>query len=339
MKLKPEQLAGHLKKGLAPVYLVGGDEPLQVEESCDAIRKQAREAGYTEREVMSVEKGFDWNQLTQSAGSMSLFGDKKILELRMPAGKPGKEGAKAFAEYLDHLPEDTLLMVICGKLDSATVKTKWVQSLEKAGVMIQVWPVDANRLPDWIAQRMRSRGLQASGEAISLLSERVEGNLLAAAQEIEKLLLLHGSGRVDVDAVAASVADSARFSLFDLVDHALAGRQERVVRMLNGLRGEGVEPILILWALTREIRSLALMSTSLSQGMAVEAVLARHRVWEKKKPLMKSALKRHSRARWYGLLRKCAQIDRIIKGAAVGKPWDELLQLGLWLAGRPLLRA
>lgn len=339
MKLKPEQLAAHLKKGLAPVYLVCGDEPLQVEESCDAIRKQAREEGFTEREVLTVEKGFDWSALAQSAGSMSLFGDRKILELRMPTGKPGKEGAKAFGEYVQNLSDDTVLMVICGKLDASTMKTKWVKSLEEAGVLIQVWPIDAARLPMWIEQRMRSRGLQGSKEAISLLAERVEGNMLAAAQEIEKLLLLQGSGRVDVDAVAASVADSARFSLFDLVDHALAGRDERVVRMLNGLRGEGVDPVLILWALTREIRSLAQMSTSLSQGQGIEAVLARHRIWEKKKPLMKSALKRHSRGRWYSLLRKCAHIDRIIKGAAVGKPWDELLQLGLLVAGRPLLRA
>lgn len=334
MKIRPDQLSSHLQKPLSPIYLVGGDEPLQVQESCDAIRVVAREQGYTEREVMSVERGFAWDMVLQSADSMSLFGDKKIIELRMPTGKPGDQGGKMLRAYAERPAEDTLLIVICGKLDAATLRTKWAQALEKAGVLIQVWPIEAARLHDWVQTRMRQRGLQASNEAISILVERVEGNMLAAAQEIDKLLLLYGPSRLEADAVADAVADSARYSIYNLVDTALTGRADKTLHMLNGLRAEGVDPVLVLWALSREIRCLSNMALDVRKGAAIEAVLSQQRVWERRKPVVREALKRHGLGRWYGFLQQCARIDRLIKGQELGKPWDELLQLGLSVAGK-----
>lgn len=338
MKLKPEQIAAHLNKGLAPVYLLAGDEPLQLLEAGDAIRAHARSQGFTEREVLTVDKGFDWDSLLQASGSMSLFGDKRILELKMPGGKPGDKGSKALQAYVADLPPDTILLVICGKLESAATRSKWCQALERVGAFIQVWPVEIAQLPQWVMGRMQARGMQATREAATLLADRVEGNLLAAAQEIEKLLLLHGQGRIDVDEVAAAVTDSARFNIFSLVDCALAGKPQRLARMLNGLRGEGIDPILVHWALTREIRSLTGMAAELAAGDTIESVLARHRVWERRKPLLRGVLKRHSLKAWRAQLQRCALLDRVIKGAELGNRWDELLQLGMWLSGAAFIR-
>jgi len=339
MKIKPEQLDKHLQQTLAPIYLVGGDEPLQVLEACDAIRQRARQQGFTEREVRTVERGFAWQEVLQVAGSMSLFGDKKIIELRMPTGKPGDEGAKVLRQYAAQPPEDTLLMVICGKLDSASLRTKWAQELEQSGVLVQVWPIEAGQLHDWVQARMKTRGMQASRDAVSLLVERVEGNLLAAVQEIDKLHLLHGPGRIDAEAVAEAVSDSARYSIYSLVDTALTGHADKTSKIINGLRSEGVEPVLLLWALSREIRSLARMAGEVRKGVPIESVLTQQRVWERRKPLVREALKRHSLGRWYGFIQHCACIDRIIKGVEVGKPWDELLQLGLSIAGTAVLES
>ncbi|NOY67587.1 MAG: DNA polymerase III subunit delta [Gammaproteobacteria bacterium] len=337
MKLRPDQLSSHLQKQLAPIYFIGGDEPLQVQESADAVRAAAREQGFTEREVMTVERGFVWEEVMQAADSMSLFGDKKILELRLPTGKPGDQGGKVLRQYAANPPEDTLLMIVSGKLDSGSLRTKWAKEIEKAGVLIQVWPIEAARLHDWVQTRLRQHGMQASNEAISILVERVEGNMLAAAQEIDKLLLLHGPVRLEAEAVADAVADSARYSIYNLVDTALTGRADKTLHMLNGLRSEGVDPVLVLWALSREIRSLSNMALDVRKGAAIEAVLNQQRVWEKRKPMVRDALKRHGLGRWYAFLQHCAKIDRVIKGQELGKPWDELLQLGLSIAGKQVI--
>lgn len=332
MRIKPEQLEAHLAKGLAPLYVIVGDEPLQSREAADAIRHFARQQGFEDREVLHVDRGFDWNTLLEAAGNLSLFSQRRMLDVRMP-GKPGDAGAKALTAYTQQVPEDTVLLLTCGKLDRGATRAKWFQALEQAGVVIQVWPIDARFLPDWIQRRMHSRGLQPSRDAVSMLAERIEGNMLAAAQEIEKLLLLHGPGRIDAETVGTSVADSARFNVFGLVDAALAGQTERVVRMLNGLRSEGIAAALVCWALGREIRTLAVMAQELRSGGGIEPVLAHHRVWDRRKPLLRSALKRTSPDEWYALVCQCGRAERVIKGAAVGTPWDELLQLGVQLSG------
>ncbi len=336
MQLRPEQLSAHLEKSLAPVYLIHGEELLIVQEAADAIRASARAQGYSEREVFNVEKGFDWDQLLEAGNSLSLFAEKRILEVRIPTGKPGDAGGKALRAYAERPAEDILLMVICGKLETAQRKAKWVTDLDDAGVSITCWGVDARQLPNWISQRMQQVGLKPSAGAVQLLAERVEGNLLAAAQEIDKLVLLHGTGTLDEQAIASAVSDSARFDVFGLVDSALEGHSARCMRMLDGLRAEGVEPVVISWALARELRSLAQMAWGMAQGDTAAAVMNRYKVWRNRQPLVGKALRRYKLAAWQLLLGKCAEIDRIVKGQAPGNAWDELVQLCLGLSGTRL---
>ena len=336
MQIKPEQLNAQLKKGLAPVYFVSGDEPLLVQEACDAIRAAARQAGCSEREVHHVETGFDWQGFLQAGDAMSLFADRKLIELRLPTGKPGDKGSKALQAYADRPSEDNILLIISGKLEGSQRNTKWYKALDKAGATVTIWPMDVRQLPGWAMRRMKDKGLQPSQDAVALLVERVEGNLLACAQEIEKLLLLHGEGKIDVDQVAASVADSSRFDIYKLVDGALQGDAARTSRIINGLKGEGVEPVLVLWALSREIRAMESMAFGISQGANLGQVLAKHRVWDKRKPLVQSGLKRHPLPAWQAMLKRCAEVDGMIKGGRPGNVWDELLELSLWLGGTRL---
>ncbi len=338
MKIKPEQLAGQFKKGLAPLYIISGDEPLLVQEASDLVRKFAREAGCHERIVMTVEKGFDWHSLSQESGGMSLFAEKRLLELRLPTGKPGDAGGKALRAYAEAPATDDILLIVAGKVDTKSQQTKWYKTLEAAGVAVPIWPLDVQQLPAWINRRMKANNMQPVGEAAQVLAERVEGNLLACAQEIDKLFLIHGAAEIDADMIVDAVANSARFDVFGLVDTALAGNGERVARMMTGLRSEGVEPILILWALAREIRTLSSMSFEVSRGISPDQVMRNQRVWENRKPLIKKGLRRSPRQWWY-LLHRAGQIDRMIKGQATGNVWDELLQLGLMMAGIRLVKA
>ncbi len=266
MQIQPEQLESRLRGALAPVYFISGDEPLRVMEAADAVRSRARAAGFEEREVLSVNAGFDWNSLAAAAGSLSLFSPRRVLDLRLPGGKPGEAGAKALRAYAEAPPEDTLLLITSGKLEPAARKSRWVQALDQAGVVVFVWPLDRRQLPAWVRTRLKRRGLEATPEAAALLAERVEGNLLACVQEIDKLYLLQGAGRVDARDIANAVADSARFDVYDLVDTALAGDGARGVRILNGLQGEGVAPAVVLWALARDLRQLAAHGASAGRG-------------------------------------------------------------------------
>jgi DNA polymerase-3 subunit delta len=338
MQLRPEQLEAHLKKTLAPVYFISGDEPLRVLEAADAVRAAARARGYTEREVMTVQAGFDWHSLLAEAGNLSLFAERTVIDLRLPSGKPGDAGAKALREYAERPPEDTLLLVTAGKLEPAARKSKWLLALEQAGVVILVWPMNADEFPGWVEARMRRCGLVPTSAAVRLLAERVEGNLLAGAQEIEKLYLLRGAGPLDAPDILQLVADQARYDVYGLVDAALAGQAARCVHILQGLQAEGTVPVVVLWALARELRQLASMAAQLAAGQAVPAVLAKYQVWANRKGLVGNALQRLPVAQCRRLLRQCAVLDRVCKGQAGGNAWDELLQLILQLAGRPVLQ-
>jgi DNA polymerase-3 subunit delta len=339
MNLRFDDLPNQLSQGLKPIYIISGDEPLQVGEACDAIRQQARGQGFTEREVMHVEKGFDWEQFLAASNSLSLFSDQRLIELRIPSGKPGDKGSKALQEYVANPAPDTVLLIIAGKIEKAAQKSKWYKALDAIAVSVQVWPVEAKMLPQWIRRRMQTKGMQPAADAVTLLAERVEGNLLAAAQEIDKLLLLHGEGPVDFAAMADSVADSARYDIYGLVDTALSGDSKRVVRMLAGLKAEGAETVLLLWALTREIRTLEAMTAQMEQGERLEQVMAKYRVWPKRKPLVNAGLRRHNRRTWLRLLQQAAQVDLMIKGRKTGNVWDELLQLCLMIAGVRLFKS
>jgi len=339
MRLGIQQLDQQLATSLAPVYFLTGDEPLQMMEAADAIRAHAREQGYTEREVFTAEKGFDWETLIAASDSLSLFAERRILDLRIPSGKPGREGGQALRDYASRLPEDTILLIQSGKLDREQLKSAWVKALEKEGVLVQIWPLDLSQTQDWIRRRMQSRGLQPTDDAVVFLAERVEGNLLAAAQEVDKLALLHTSGPLDAETVLASVADQARYSIFDLVDAVLAGDVRRSVRMLEGLRGEGVEAILVLWGLAREIRGLCDLAGQVDRGQSVERAMEIARVWNQRKPLVRQAVNRLDARTWHALLHQCAELDRSLKGVGEGRIWDELLQLCLRACGEPLFDA
>jgi DNA polymerase-3 subunit delta len=333
MKLAPAQLAKHLQGGLAPVYIVSGDDPLLCQEAADAIRTAARQQGFDERQVFSADASFDWGTLLQAGASMSLFAEKRLLELRLPSGKPGDKGAAALMEYCARPAEDTVLLISLPKLDGSAQKTKWGKALVEGAQtqFIQIWPVDSNQLPQWIRQRLSQSGLAATQDAVELIAARVEGNLLAAAQEIEKLKLMAEDGQITVETVQGAVADSARFDVFGLVDAILNGEPAHALRMLEGLRGEGVEPPVILWA-------LANISLQYSQGTPLDKCFSQARppVWDKRKPLMSKALQRHSAQRWAQLLLEAQRIDAQIKGQAAGSPWMSLSRLALLMSGQRL---
>jgi len=337
MQIKVEQLKAQLRQGLQPVYFVYGDEPLLVQEACDLIRTAARASGCTEREVYSVESGFNWGDFLEAGDAMSLFSERKLLELRMPTGKPGDQGSKAFVRYCERPSPDNVLLIQAGKLDAAARRAKWYKALEAAGGVVQIWPLDIKQLPGWAMRRMKQKNLIASQEAVALLVERVEGNLLACAQEIEKLLLLFGPGQISFDQVANSVADSSRFDIYKLVDNALQGDAVRTTRIIHGLKAEGVEPVLLLWALTREIRAMAEMAFEVAIGGGVEQAISKARVWDKRKPLVRSALQRHRVIVWQRMLQRCGVVDSMIKGGQIGNVWDEMLDLSLWLGGLRVL--
>ncbi|MBL1265514.1 DNA polymerase III subunit delta [Candidatus Methylomicrobium oryzae] len=330
MRLKPEQTAQHLRGNkLAPVYLVSGDEPQQIAEITDAIRKAAQEAGYLEREIFSQDSGFSWNDLPAAAYATSLFADRKVIDLRLPSGSPGTEGAKVLAAYCERLPEDTLLLITSGKLTAASLKTRWFQALERVGVFIQVWPLEGEDLQRWLQQRLQLRGINTDNEGLKLLTGRIEGNLLAAAQEIEKLYILYGAGFLDTVKIADAVADSSRHDVFKLADSLLAGHPGRITKILAGLKEEDVAPPVVLWSITREARLLCKLKREIAAGKNRDAAMQAQQIWDKRKALVSHALERLSEAALHRILVLSAKADREIKGQQPGDPWQSLLQICL----------
>jgi len=334
VKLQPQQLDAHLKQGLASVYFISGDEPLQLQEAADAIRVAAQTEGYSERQVMHVEPGFDWNQLLAEASALSLFAEKRIIDLRMPSAKPGREGGAALKAYTQSLPPDTLLLIQAGKLEGSARNSAWVKALDKAGVMIQVWPLNAGQTQQWLDRRLRTAGLHPDRDAVQLLSGRIEGNLLAAAQEVEKLRLLHEPGPLSADDVVSAVTDSARYTAFEMVDTALQGNHAHAVKMLQGLREEGVNEVPILWTLSRDIRLLTDYTELQARGENPDRAL--QSAWRNRHGLLKQAARRLTMETCHALLAQCAQLDAVTKGQAAGNSWDGLLQLVSSLSGKKL---
>jgi len=332
MRLKPEQIAAALQKGLAPVYFISGDEPLQLGEMADAVRAAARKEGYDSREVLVADSSFSWNELTESAGALSIFADKKIIDLRLPSGTPGADGSKALIAYCERLPEDTLLLITAAKMAGASLKARWFQALDKVGCVIQVWPLEGQDLIRWLQQRMQRRGLQAETEGIKILASRIEGNLLAAAQEIEKLYVLYGEGRLSNQQISDAVADSSRFDVFKLMDSVLAARVGRIFKILSGLQAEGVAAPVVLWALTREARVLIRIKQALAQGQNRAVVFKNNQIWDKRQQLVSDALNRLGDSDLNSILTLSAKADRQIKGQQQGEPWETLLAVCLMFA-------
>ena len=341
MKVWPEKLEQHLAGGLGHAYVVAGDEPLLRQEAADQVRNAARAAGFDERELHDVDARYDWSSLAVASGNLSLFATRRLLELRL--SKPlGVEGGKAVKAFCDQAADDTLLLLIAPKIDGKATRTAWYKALEKGAAVIPIYPVDGDKLMDWVERRLRLKGLQPEPAAVRLLAEREEGNLLACVQDIEKLALLHDPGPITADQVAEAVSDNARFDVFALGDAALGGQMERVVRILATLRGEGVATVLVLWVLSKELRTLAAMQADMAGGKSLDQVLGdrRYQVWPKRRAMVADALRRVSPGRCRRLLEWAARIDGDIKSSAPSAPWDGLLALGVGLAarGRPPLR-
>lgn len=327
MRVTTDQLPRALEKALAPAWLVVGDEPLLVGEAADAIRARARTLGYTGRDLFFVERNFDWSELLASSQSMSLFAERRIIEVKMPSSRPGKEGGAVLAQLVTDPAPDTLLLVVTGRPERDTWSTAWFKAFEKKGVVVRTAPVEIGQLPQWIVARAGRHGLAIDPEGARLLAERVEGNLLAAYQEIEKLSLLHSGGTLNAEHVAAAVANSARYDVFQLGEAALDGDAPRSLRILEGLRAEGAEPALVLWALCRELRAIAeaRRNPDAAAGYGQKA--------ERRAALVARALRRVASEPLAPHFAAAGRIDRQIKGLGQGDPWTGLTGLTAALAG------
>ena len=332
MNLDPEQLPRHLGRQLAPLYVVFGDEPLLVLEAADRIRAAAARQGHTERELLMVESGFEWRRLWATGASLSLFATRRLVELRIP-GSPGVEGGEALITYAADLPPDTITLISLAKIDRRGRETRWFKALDEAGVVIQAERVTADRLPRWLIGRLEQQGQQADAATLAFITARVEGNLLAAHQEVQKLALLFPEGPLDFQAVRNAVLDVARYDVFDLGPAVLAGDVVRVSRMLDGLQAEGVGPPLVLWALAEEARALLAVGRATRGGKSVQQACRELRVWGERQNLLPQALKRIDAATARRALAQAVRTDRVAKGVARGDVWDELKGLGLLLAG------
>jgi DNA polymerase-3 subunit delta len=323
MALKIEQLATSLQRGLAPIYLVGGEEPLLLQECCDQIREAARAQGFVERELLQVESGFDWSELQQVAAP-SLFASQKIIDLRLRTGKPGRDGAKVLGEWADDPDPNIILLVSCEKWDAGSRKSKWASKLEKAGQRLDIWPIKAQDLPGWLEQRMRQHGMQPEPDVLRILADRLEGNLLAARQEIDRLALIKGAGVVTVDDVMKVVADSSRFDAFTLAEHMLSGNLRDGLRVAAGLKRMDTPIPLLLGALLKELKTTEAFRLAMRAGEQETMVFRRLNIWYNRQNIVRAAARRLHTRKLYEAFKLLALMDRQSKGRAAGDAWQSL---------------
>ena len=356
MKLNSDQLTSFFqqnanKQNSPKVFLLTGDEPYQLMEAADAIRAHAQQTGYTERDILHADNSFKWGELSGVSNSLSLFSEKKFIDLRVEMKTPGKAGSQAIRDYMDNVPEDKILLIQTPKLAAAARNAAWVKAIDKQGVVIQVWELSAPQTMAWISKKMRQYGMRATPDSVRLLTERVEGNLLAAFQEINKLKLLFQKGDaqqegqqtetlIDEEQVLAAVSDSSRFSIFDLSNAVMAGDLARVQHIHHNLKEEGVPIQLILWTLSDLSRQLYTASFNLRNGMTASQVVAK--MPRPRQRPFQTALQRMKDENWNAILKKNSDIDRLSKGQGeiankgLGRVWSELLELALILAGSKL---
>ncbi len=343
MKIRGDQLSSTLAKQSAPLYWLAGDEILLLREAADEVRRYWREAGFTEREVFHVEQGFDWSDFLYQLDAMSLFAERKLLELRLYTAKLDAKGREAITTWLDKAPDDYRVLITGPRIDSSVLSAKWFKNLDDKLVMVQIWPIDRARLPAWLRQRLAAAGIQPDDDALQILTDRVEGNLLAAEQEIEKLALLGSvklgaepgaNKRMTGNDVLRLVSDSSRYDLGKLADAALRGDAERAQRVLGGLRAEGAFPLLILAVLARELRQLLTILDQIDQGHEIGQAMSAARIWQSRKPIVSQALKRLTADKAQQMLEHCKLIDHSVKGLHRANPWDELSLLVLRLTQR-----
>ena len=333
MRISTEQLNQHLAREVKALYTVHGSETLLALEACDRIRAAARAQGYSEREILTVDSGFRWSELALAGSSQSLFSTRKLLELRVPTGKPGTDGSAALQSYCERLPADTVSLVQLPDVDWRSQKSAWFEALDAAGVVVEARRVPRKTLPQWLAGRLNAQKQEADAETLGFIADRVEGNLMAAYQEVQKLSLLFPPGKISYEDVRDAVLDVARYDVFNLGEVMLEGDPVRLSRMLDGLKGEGAAPPLVLWALAEEIRMIGKVVSGVTAGKTAQAVIREARIRGlAHQNLMQSSHSRCSTAQVTAALRHAAAIDRMIKGLAKGDVWDELLHLGLRFA-------
>ena len=331
VRTSPDALSSGLSRGLRSAYLVTGSEPLLIAEACDAIRAAARERGHEDREVHFLERGFDWNALLADAANLSLFATRRLIELRL-GPTPDAEAGRALAGLAEHPPEDSLL-IVSGELERKSLGATWVKAFEQHGVLVVAQTVDRPALPGWIRDRLARKGVTLAGAAAELLADRVEGNLLAAQQEIERIALLMPGASLHEADVAELVADSARYDVFELAAAAFSGQAERALRILAGLRAEGREPPLILWALLQDLRGLSRVLQRAAHERSLDAVFRAENIWSSRQGPLRAALRRLTRADVDQLLVAAAEADRIAKGNLRGDAWVALESLVARIAG------
>ena len=331
MRIDSEQLPQHLARGIKPLYAIVGDEMLLALEAADKLRATAIAQGFDERRVLIAESDFDWGELAMLGSSMSLFAPKRMLDLRIPTGKPGKEGSEALQKLAARLPADTIVMISLPGLDRQAQASKWFEALDGAGVIVHAAAVKRARLSGWLTERLAGQKQTADARTLEFLVSRTEGNLMAAFQELQKLALLFPAGPLPFEDVKNAVLDVARYDVFELGPTLLKGERAHFVRMLDGLQGEGVAAPLVLWAIAEETRALAKVRAALDAGQPLAPAMRDARVWGARQDLMPAALRRLTSAQLLALLCRAASTDRMIKGLASGDVWDALMQIGLEL--------
>jgi DNA polymerase-3 subunit delta len=334
--LRPENLAAHLARGVAPLYVVHGDEPLQALEAGDAIRAAARRSGCDERDVLVVERDFKWDAFVAAHANRGLFGGRKLIDLRIPGGKPGVDGARALERYAADPSPDAVALITLPRLDRATQSAAWFTAIAAAAVTIAVQPLAREALPAWIAERLARQDQRASREVLAFLADHCEGNLLAARQEIEKLALLLPPGELDAEAVEAAVADVARYDVFQLSEAWLGGDASRALRILAVLRDEGEPVTLAVWQLAEDLHALASVQADVARGAPMPTALRNARAWGRRQQALERAAGRVGATDLAALVVGAARLDALAKGLGRGDAWDELAAVALALAGKPL---
>lgn len=333
MKISYDQLTSHLQHELVPVYLVTGEETLLVEEACTLIKTAADKLGYEECIRLIVGSGFDWSLFREAYESGSLFSDRQCVVLQLASTKLSEEGKNILLQSIEKSNSHKILIVVAGKLEAAVSRNAWVKAIEKLGVWIPIWPLLAAHIAPWVMERLKRHGLEADAQGIQLLIAHTQGNLWATAQAVEKLALLYAPGCLTEAQIRQVSVDNAHYDVFDWVDILLKGNEALALRMLSAFRGEGVEPTLILWALTRELRQLLSVKRSVIRGQSMAQAMVASGVWEKRKSLFSRAVQKHSLETFYCALQLASRLDRMIKGAMKGDVWDELADLSLLIAG------
>jgi len=334
MRLDSEQLLREPPRDLAALYTIVADEPLLALEAGDLLRARAREAGYSERTLLTVESGFEWGSLAAAGASLSLFAERRLIELRIPTGKPGVSGAEALERYSAALAPDTVTLVHLPAMDWKAVQAGWFLSLEKSGILVEAKPVDRARLPRWLAGRLARQQQSADDETLQFIADRVEGNLLAAWQEVQKLGLLLPAGKLAHEEVRKAVLDVARFDIGNVSAALLGADAAQYVRVLDGLQAEGAGLPLVLWTLASDLRAAYTVVAATARGVPIANALREARVFGPRRATMERAAQRLSLAQLEAALLRAALIDRTIKGIRRGEPWDELRELGLTLIPR-----